>query len=419
MAHLTHEALPYDTLAHWPPMTYRNNSAPSAEAMAAFTNYLGTENTSNEPKELQPWIPFCEGRCAFCYFPVTCDKQIAGAYMKALKKALNVYAQSKYVKSSVFTELYVGGGSPSVIAEDQITDILNFCKRNFNLSKECVTKFTACTTSLTPEKIHLLSNCDVTQLDIGIQTFDEEFRKILMLQDNSKDAQTKLRAVKKTGLGLSIDLLYNLPGQTMEQWEKDLKQALELEVESVDCYPLDLYADTPLARKIAAGELPPAGDYTKELQMYLTAYKIFKDNGYFPTCHNRFSRIEQDREPPSSEVIGTGAGFFMGHIGRFHYSDVEDIKEYITAVQNQPFALARLATMTLEDEMRKTMMIYVRVPVNRERFKAKFGRFPEEAFPKALEELRRKDLIVEENGEIRLSEKGDPWRFNIAWEFFK
>ena len=241
-----------------------------------------------------------------------------------------------------------------------------------------------------------------------------------MLRDNSKDAKTKLRAVKKKGLGLSIDLLYNLPGQTVEQWENDLKQALELEVESVDCYPLDLYTDTPLARKIAAGELPPAGDYTKELQMYLTAYQLFKDNGYFPTCHNRFSRIKQDREPPSSEVIGTGAGFFMGHIGRFHYSDVEDVKDYIVAVQNQPFAIARLATMTLEDEMRKTMMmIYVRVPVNRERFKARFGRFPEEAFPKALEELRRKDLIVEENDEIRLSEKGDPWRFNIAWEFFK
>ena len=72
-----------------------------------------------------------------------------------------------------------------------------------------------------------------------------------MLRDNSKDAKTKLKAVKKNGLGLSIDLLYNLPGQTLEQWEKDLKQALELEVESVDCYPLDLYADTPLARKIA------------------------------------------------------------------------------------------------------------------------------------------------------------------------
>ncbi len=309
------EDLPYTSLAHWPPMTYRNNTAPTAEALAAFTDYLATENTSTKPKELQPWIPFCEGRCAFCYFPVNCDKQIYSTYLSALKKVLHTYAQTKYVKSSVFTELYIGGGSPSVLNETQITDILDFCQTNFNLSKDCTTKFTACTTSLSNEKITLLSKHGVSQLDIGIQTFDEEFRKLLLLRDSSKAAQSKLKAVKKSGLGVSIDLLYNLPGQTLQQWENDLKQALELEVESVDCYPLDLYADTPLARKIAAGEVPPAGDYKKELQMYLAAYALFRDNGYFPTCHNRFSRIKQDLEEPSAEVVGSGAGFFMGHIG--------------------------------------------------------------------------------------------------------
>ncbi|NLE06362.1 MAG: hypothetical protein GX638_16375, partial [Crenarchaeota archaeon] len=165
--------------------------------------------------------------------------------------------------------------------------------------------------------------------------------------------------------------------------------------------------------------VPSAVNYKKELQMYLTAYNLFKENGYFPTCHNRFSRIKQDREPPSAEVIGTGAGFFMGHIGNFHYSDVEEVKEYITTVENNAFPISRLATLSPEEEMRKAiMMIYVRVPVNREKFKAKFGIFPEDAFPKAFEELRNKRLITEENGEIRLSEKGDPWRFNIAWEFF-
>jgi oxygen-independent coproporphyrinogen III oxidase len=414
------EVLPYDSLAHWPPMTYRNNLSPSPEATAAFAEHLNTENTLTGPKELQPWIPFCDGKCAFCYFPVNCEKQIYDSYIQALKKVMGIYAQSKYVKSSVFTELYIGGGSPSVLNEAQITGVLDFCRANFNLSKDCMTKFTACTTSLSSKKIHLLTKETVSQLDIGIQSFNEEFRKMLMLRDNGKDALSKLKEVKKNDLGLSIDLLYNLPGQTLMQWEKDLKQALELEVESVDCYPLDLYADTPLARKIAAGQLPPAGDYKKELQMYLTAYKLFKENGYFPTCHNRFSKLKQDRESPSVEVIGTGAGFFMGHIGSFHYSDIEDVKEYITVVESRSFPISRLATLTLEDEMRKAMMmIYVRARVNRNRFKAEFGRFPEEAFPKALEELRRKGLIVEENDEIYLSEKGDPWRFNIAWEFFK
>lgn len=401
-------------------MTYREELKSVPETKAAFTKYLETENTSKQPKELQPWIPFCEGKCAFCYFPVNCEKQTYSLYLKALKKILHRYSKSRYVKTSTFNEVYIGGGSPSVLAENQITDLLDYCRTNFNLSEDCQTKFTACTTSLSDSKIRLLSNHNVDQLDVGIQSFNEKFRKILTLRDKGKEAKKKLKAIKKEGLGLSIDLLYNLPGQTMEQWEEDLKQALEIEVESVDCYPLDLYTKTTLSKQIATGKLPKLGDCITELQMYLKAYKLFKDNGYFPTCHNRFSKIKEDLQPPSSEVIGTGAGFFMGHIERFHYSDIENVEEYITAVQKETYPLARVTRLSLEDEMRKAaMMIYVRTPVNRREFKKKFGKFPEEAFPEAFEKLQHKGLIVEEKGEIKLSTKGDPWRFNIAWEFFK
>lgn len=411
---------PYDTLEHWPPMTYRNNSVPTSGAIAAFTEFLKTKNTTKQARELQPWIPFCENRCAFCYFPVNCEKQNVASYITALKKALAFYAESRYVQSSVFNELYVGGGSPTVLAEEQIVDVLHYCRDNFNLSENCAIKFTACTFNLSEEKIRLLASNKVDQLDIGIQTFDEALRRILMLRDSGRDAKLKLKTAKKHGLHVSIDLLYNLPGQTTEQWRKDIKQALELEVESVDCYPLDLYPETLLAKRIATGELPSAADYKKELEMYLEAYETFKENGYLPTCHNRFSRIKEDFNKPSSEVVGTGAGFFMGHIGSFHYSDIEEVKEYINTVRSGSFPLARLALLSQEDEMRKAMMlIYIRVPVEREKFKAQFGKFPEEAFPDAIEKLQHKGLIVVEDGKIRLTEKGDPWRFNIAWEFFK
>lgn len=412
--------LPYDTLKHWPPMTYRNNSAPTQEAIATFADYLKTENNSKQPRELQPWIPFCEGRCAFCYFPVNCEKQNVASYIEALKKALYFYSESRYVQSSDFNELYVGGGSPSVLSEKQIIDVMDYCRGNFNMTEDCTTKFTACTFSLTDKKIRLLASHEVDQLDIGVQTFDDTFRRNLMLRDRSSDAKLKLKAVKKNGLCLSIDLLYNLPGQTVEQWKEDIRQALELEVESVDCYPLDLYADTPLAKRIATGELPSTGDYKKELEMYLEAYEIFKENGYFPTCHNRFSRIKEDLGKPSSEVVGTGAGFFMGHIGNFQYSDIEDVRDYMTSVQQGSLPLASLATLSREDKMRKAMMlIYVRVRVDRKDFRDEFGKFPEEAFPDTIKSLKQKGLIEVTDEEIRLSEKGDPWRFNIAWEFFK
>ena len=141
-------------------------------------------------------------------------------------------------------------------------------------------------------------------------------------------------------------------GRQLEQWKKDIKQALELEVESVDCYPLDLHSETTLAKKIVAGELPSAGDYTKELEMYLEAFEIFKDNGYSPTCHNRFSRVKDVSAAPSSEIIGTGAGFLMGYIGRFQYSDLKDVQKYIASVQigELPSGASRTAFKRRGDE---------------------------------------------------------------------
>lgn len=221
---------------------------PTHETLSAFANFLKTENTSQGPKELQPWIPFCDGRCSFCYFPVNCEKNGISLYVEALKKALRLYSESKYIKSSEFNELYVGGGSPSTLSEKQIIGVLDYCRDNFNITDDCNTKFAACTFGLTDKKIHLLASYEVDQLDVGIQTFHDAFRRILTLRDRSNAAKQKLKAIKKDGARVSIDLLYNLPGQTVEQWEEDIRQALELEVDSVDCYPLDLYTNTPLVK---------------------------------------------------------------------------------------------------------------------------------------------------------------------------
>jgi oxygen-independent coproporphyrinogen-3 oxidase len=388
--------------------------------LSKFVEFLKKESSVDQNRELQPWIPFCEGKCAFCYFPVSCEKKAVPPYLAALKKALSLYAANKYIKTSVFNELYVGGGSPSVLAAEQISDVLEFCRKTFNLSADHTTKFAACTTNLSEDKIRLLASNHVDQLDIGIQTFDDSFRRILMLRDSNRDVKMKLSTAKKHGLRVSIDLLYNLPGQTTEQWKDDLKQALELEVESVDCYPLDLYPETSLAKRIETGELPPARESGREMEMYLEAYRIFKENGYMPTCHNRFSRVKEDFNKPSSEVVGTGAGFFMGHIDRFLYSDIEDVQDYIATVKNGALPISRLTQLSQEDEMRKAMMlVYIRIPVYREKFRAEFGKFPEEAFPDAISKLQNAGLIETRDGKIQLTEKGDPWRFNIAWEFFK
>ena len=107
----------YKETKHWPPYTYRDYPEAAPETLQAFMEFLGTENTSSTRKELQPWIPFCTMKCSFCYFPTELTPSSSvGTYLSALKKALKMYAETRYVKTSEFSDIYLAGGTPSIMS---------------------------------------------------------------------------------------------------------------------------------------------------------------------------------------------------------------------------------------------------------------------------------------------------------------
>jgi len=409
----------YEEVKHWPPYTYRDYPEVKPETLQAFIDFLGTENTSSERKELQPWIPFCTMKCSFCYFPTELmSNNKMGKYLSALKKALKMYAETEYIKTSEFSELYLAGGTPSLMSTEQTIDLLSFCERNFNFDGIREIKITGCTPDFDYKKLKALAEYGVDQLDVGIQTFDDDIRRMFNLRDNARSAEKTVENARKLGLRVSIDLMYNLPGQTLKLWNRDVQRALELDVESVDCYVLDVYPETKLAQQLQSGELPPRGNQDVETEMYLEAESAFKAAGYKPTCHNRFSRIAEDFEEPCMEILSSGAGSFMGTLGKFSYVDIEPAEAYVESVKGGKFSISKLAVSSVEDEMGKMMMrLYIRLPVNKREFKRRFGKLPEEAFEATINKLEKKGLIEVDEQEIRLTKLGDVWRYNVCWEF--
>lgn len=415
----TKNLVPYDEIKNWPPFTYRDYPEVTTKTLRAFIDFLGTENNTDKRKALQPWIPFCTTKCNFCYFPTESKfKNNIETYLNALKKVLNRYAETKYVKTSDFSEIYLAGGTPSIMSTEQTKDLLLFCKGKFNITKNCEIKITGCTQDFDNSKLNALSEFGVDQLDLGIQTFDDDIRRMVNLFDKAKDAEETINNAHKLGLRVSIDLMYNLPGQTLEIWNKDIQRALELNVESVDCYVLDVYPDTKIAEQLQSGALPPRGNEDVERKMYNEAYTAFKNAGYKPTCHNRFSRIKEDFQEPCFETLGTGSGFFMGNLGDFSYTDIQPAESYVESIKNTIFPIAKLYFASENDEMRKMMMrLYIRLPVDKEEFRKRFGILPEEAFKDAIQKLEKNKLIEVDDQEIRLTKLGDIWRYNICWEF--
>jgi len=414
----------YDQRSNWPPYTYRDYPDIKPETYKAFMEFLNTENTTGRLMELQPWISVCDSKCAFCYFPTTASAKVKiEPYLDMLKKELTMYAKTKYVKTSVFDEIVLGGGTPSVLSAEQMIDLFDFCKANFTTSDEYFIKVTGSSKTLALSKMDKLAEYGVYQMDMGAQTFDDKLRKAMCLPDSAADVEKAIKYARKLGFVVCVDLMYNFPGQTMESWISTLKKAIELDVE-IDAYSLHVDPGTPLEKMIKTGVSPPQGDAEYEKQMYITAYNLLTEAGYKAVGHDRYSRVEWHMREnclngwPWGGILTTGAGCFMGYMQRFSYSNVEDVNDYMKIVSSGKLPIQRLSESTNDDMMRREMSrLYLRLPVSKIEFKEKFGLIPEDVFPQQLKNLKEKGLIESDDKEIRITKQGEIWKGNIAWEF--
>jgi coproporphyrinogen III oxidase-like Fe-S oxidoreductase len=416
---------------NWPPYTYRDYPDITPENYRSFLSFLRTENTRHLEMELQAWISFCDSKCTFCYFPnEPFHKERIEEYLLALKKELKMYAETRYIRSSEFDEVVLGGGTPTVLSSEQIVDLLSYCQKTFNVTEDPMIKVAASTHNVDKEKFKAVVDYAASvharcaQMDIGVQTFDDSIRKMFNMQDSAVEAERMIKTARRLGLYVCIDLMFNLPGQTMEGFREDIKRALKLDVEGIDYYALSVVSGTPLAKQIQRGKIPPMGGSDLEKRMYLEAYEMFEEAGYTPTGHSRFARVAEWIDErccvgwPWTGQLTAGAGAFMGYFERYSYVNIEPASAYINAVNRGMIPIAKLSISSEEEEMRKVMMrLYIRQPVDKQKFQQQFGRLPEETFPRAISKLEKKGLIKVDNQEIRLTKKGDVWRYNIAWEF--
>lgn len=414
----------FDSRTNWPPYTYRDYPDINPETYRSFMEFLSTENTSNKVMELQAWISFCSSKCTFCFYPTNpYNENKIENYLRALKKELKMYSETKYIKTSEFDEIVLGGGTPSVLTAEQMIDLISYCEENYNTTEGYFIKTSGATHTFDEKKLSALAEYGVYQIDMGAQTFNNKIRKMLNLPDSAEHAAKIIEKAGELAPCVCIDIMYNIPGQSMESWVQTVKKVIELDVE-VDCYALNITPGTILDKQLKSGQVPPQGDAEKEERMYQKAYELFTEAGYTPVGHDRFSRDEWHvnenclNQWPWAGILTTGAGCIMGYLQRYSYANVESSGEYIETVLKGRFPISNLSWSTDEDMMRKVMTkLYLRLPVDKLKFQEHFGKIPEEVFPDKIKKLQKKGLVEVDDKKIRLTKLGDLWRANIAWEF--
>lgn len=239
-------------------------------------------------------IPFCLTKCRYCDFCSYVGYSDAAQKIYMDEVIAEAYRRKNELKGKAIDTIFIGGGTPSVLAIGEIKRLVDNLVAIFDLSQ--LTEFTieVNPNSLTQEKLAEFSLCGVTRISIGVQSFNDRFLRILGRGHDRKQAISAVAAAVQIGFDVSIDMMIGLPGQTLDDIADDVSAALALHVAHVSCYSLIVEENTPIEHDIASGVLVlPGDDYAADCYAYvserlqksgLNAYEV--SNFGKPCLHN-------------------------------------------------------------------------------------------------------------------------------------
>ena len=223
-------------------------------------------------------VPFCRSKCQYCdFYSVTTkeDKWIFG-YQDAVCE--HIREAGALAPDYIVDTIYFGGGTPSFFGADGMAAILTAIRKAFTVSHTAEITFEANPDSVSDRLLRRLRSEGFNRVSLGIQCDDDEILKKIGRPHSYAQAVAAVKRIRKFRFkNLSLDLMYGLPGQTLESWERTLKNVLKLQPEHISCYGLKVEEGTPLYEYKDFCNL---ADDDTQADMYLSAVEILRQHGY-------------------------------------------------------------------------------------------------------------------------------------------
>lgn len=216
-------------------------------------------------------IPFCRRKCDYCdFYSLAGEEEQMDLYLKAL--LAHIKQSAAPLKTYQVDTIYFGGGTPSYFGEKRLRALLLAIRKYFSVSRAPEITLECNPDSVDKRSLLRLRRAGFNRISLGMQTADcDQLRALHRLHDFAqvKAAVQLIREAKFENL--SLDLIYGLPGQSLESWEDTLMQALDLQPEHISAYGLKVEADTPLSLRVARGETLPDEDLQADMYLHLTS----------------------------------------------------------------------------------------------------------------------------------------------------
>ena len=279
-------------------------------------------------------IPFCRSKCDYCdFYSLAGQEREMDRYQKALLAHMRETAP--LAQGIPVDTIYFGGGTPSFYGAKRIRELLTHLHKLFQVEKDAEITVECNPDSVDLRELKILRKAGVNRISLGMQSADAgELQRIHRIHTPRQTDQAAEWVRKLKFPSLSLDLIYGLPGQTMDSWRATVEHALSLLPQHLSCYGLKVEEGTPLARRVEEGEVLPDDDQQADLYLWtvgrleragLPQYEIsnFAKPGY-ESRHNLRYWLTQP-------YIGFGPGAHSDFGGR-RYSFVRDLEGYIRGV---------------------------------------------------------------------------------------
>ena len=359
-----------------------------------------------KPTSAYVHIPFCTQICYYCDFSkVFIKNQPVDSYLEHLIEEYDSYDIKK------LRTLYIGGGTPTALSAPQLAFLLEKLTDKLDLSYLEELTIEANPGDLDQEKIAVLKDSPVNRVSLGVQTFNDRTLKQIGRSHSEKDIYENIANLKKAGFdNISIDLIYALPKQTMEDVKTNVAKAIALDIPHMSLYSWILENHTVFMNRMRRGKLPlPKEDLEAEMFDYIIAelgkagfehYEI--SNFSKPGFESRHNLMYWD----NAEYYGIGAGA-SGYVDGVRYKNHGPIRHYLQAVEAGN-ARVQEEVLTLKEKMEEEMFLGLRKKsgVSKKRFEEKFGLSFEDQYGAVVSELTEQGLLVPDRDIVRMTKQG-------------
>ena len=359
-----------------------------------------------KPSSAYVHIPFCTQICYYCDFSkVFIKNQPVDAYLEHLIQETRSYEIGK------LRTLYIGGGTPTALSAQQLAYLLTELPKVMDLSE--VEEFTieANPGDLDPDKIAVLKDSQVNRVSLGVQTFDNKMLKRIGRSHQEQDIYDNIRHLKQAGFdNISIDLIYALPGQTMDQVKENVAKAIDLDIPHMSLYSLILENHTVFMNRMRRGKLPlPKEELEAEMFEYIidelekAGFEHYEISNFSkPGFESRHNLVYWD----NAEYYGLGAGA-SGYVDGIRYKNHGPIRHYLEAIEA---GKARITEehLTLEEKMEEELFLGLRKKsgVSKARFEEKFGVSFDQRYGPVVASLTEQGLLVPDDKQVRMTKRG-------------